>query len=214
MALQKGKFYNADTKSEVVTCHFNPDELSLSKTNQWNQKQVAGSNLPDVTFGGEGPQQLQMKLVFDSYEKRSDVRDATGKLLKLMQAPDGKNDSRPPHVEFGWGQFRSFRAVLTQFSQTFTLFLENGTPVRANVQVTLQEVPKGTSANRERGQNPTSVAIGARRVRVVQPGDTLDLLAAQELGDPTAWRVLAEANQLDDPRRLQPGQMLLIPSEF
>lgn len=208
MALQKGKFYNADTNAEVVTCHFNPDELTLSKSNTWSQKQVAGSNLPDMTFGGEGPQQLQMKLIFDTYEERGDVRAATSKLVGLMQAPDRKSDSRPPHVEFGWGQFRSFRSVIASFSQTFTLFLDNGTPVRATVQVTLQEVPL-----RQGGQNPTSQAAGARRMRVVQLGDTIDLLAAQELGDPTAWRVLAQVNNIDDPRRLRPGQSLLIPPE-
>src|SRR5262249_62096834 len=95
----------------------------------------------------------------------------------------------------------------------FTLFLSSGLPVRATLTIGLQEVPKDAAKNKSKGQNPTSRAAGARRVHVVQPGDTIDLIASTELGDPNAWRRLAEANALDDPRRLRAGQPLLIPEE-
>ncbi len=217
MGLAKGKFYNADSGAEVVECHFNPADLTINKSNQWKPKSSTGSNVPDVTFGGGGARTLQMSLVFDTYEAKSDVREATDKVLALMDADPIKTPSgsqkRPPHVEFGWGAFRSFRGVITQVSQKFTLFLPDGTPVRATLQVTLQEVPKAAAKNRGAGQNPTSLAAGARRMRVVQAGDTIDWIAAEELGDPNAWRRIAEANGLDDPRRLRPGRTLLIPAE-
>ena len=217
MGLQKLRFYNADTNAEVVQCHFNPDNLVIGKTNLWRPEQAAGANAPDVTFGGAGARTLRMTLIFDTYEKKSDVSRVTGKLLGLMDVAQYRGERgvelRPPHVEVGWGSFRSFRGVLTNINQTFTLFLPDGTPVRANLSVSLQEVPKVTARRRGRGQNPTSHAAGARRVRMVQPGDTIDWIAADELGEPTAWRVVAEANGLDDPRRLTPGQTLLIPPE-
>ena len=50
-------------------------------------------------------------------------------------------------------------------------------------------------------------------MRVVQLGDTIDQIATEEMGEPSDWRRLAEANNLDDPRRLRPGQVLLIPAE-
>ena len=55
--------------------------------------------------------------------------------------------------------------------------------------------------------------IGQEAAALVQPGDTIDLIASDELGAPTDWRRLAEANNLNDPRRLRPGQALLIPAE-
>jgi nucleoid-associated protein YgaU len=129
---------------------------------------------------------------------------------------DNKSDHRPPHVAFVWGSFRwpaqttdrSTKAVFESFNQKFTLFAENGKPVRAEITVGLKQVdlPAG-------GQNPTSRATGARRLRTVAAGDTIDLLAAQELGSPTEWRRLAILNDLEDPRRLRPGQVLLIPAE-
>ena len=36
-------------------------------------------------------------------------------------------------------------------------------------------------------------------------------LAADYLGDPTAWRRIAEANKIDDPLNLSPGLSLVVP---
>src|SRR5438132_1350285 len=62
------------------------------------------------------------------------------------------------------------------------------------------------------GQNPTSGTLHARRVHRVRAGDTLPHLAWREYGDPAAWRVIAEANGIDDPMRLAHGQELLLPA--
>jgi len=53
----------------------------------------------------------------------------------------------------------------------------------------------------------------AERVHVVQPGETLWHIAAQVAGDPHLWPQLYRANrdQIVDPSRLYPGQVLSIP---
>jgi hypothetical protein len=213
MALEKGRFYNADTGAEVVACQFNPETLQISRANKWDPAITSGSRVSDMTFAGTQPQQLVLNLLFDTYETRTDVQTKTKLLLGLMDIPSGTNQARPPHVEFGWGQYRSFRGVITNFSQTFSMFLETGVPVRAKVSVTLNEVPRQAAAARSGGQNPTSRQTGARRVRTIQPGDTLDYIAFQELGDSNKWRQLAETNRIEDPRRLPAGFQLYIPSE-
>ena len=43
-------------------------------------------------------------------------------------------------------------------------------------------------------------------------GDTLQSVAYRELGKPQYWRAIAELNAIDDPMRLSPGSVLLIPS--
>ena len=40
---KKAKFYNADTGSEVVECHFNPNDFTITRTNQWQSKRTSGS---------------------------------------------------------------------------------------------------------------------------------------------------------------------------
>ncbi len=50
---------------------------------------------------------------------------------------------------------------------------------------------------------------------VVQQGDTLWLISAPVYATGSRWQQIYDANRdiLDDPDRIQPGQVLLIPSE-
>ena len=118
-----------------------------------------------------------------------------------------------PDLVVSTGDHVSSEAAFGLLAGTLGALTADGTPVRATVQLTLQEVPRETAKNQRKGQNPTSVARGARKARMIQPGDTLDWIASDELGDPNAWRILADANGIEDPRRLRAGQVLLIPEE-
>jgi nucleoid-associated protein YgaU len=110
----------------------------------------------------------------------------------------------PPKVKFVWGRILSFEAYLTKFSQTLTLFKSDGTPVRATVKITLQQ-------SRDEGvfpaQNPTSLSA-ARKMWVVNAGETLDWIAYKEYGSAAHWRHIAEVNNLADPKNLRSGQIL------
>lgn len=46
----------------------------------------------------------------------------------------------------------------------------------------------------------------------VQPGDTLWSIASRMYGNPKRWRAIAAANPDVDPRRLRPGQRLILPT--
>jgi len=58
---------------------------------------------------------------------------------------------------------------------------------------------------------PPPGATEEARVVTVQKGDTLQKIAARELGDASRWRVLAEWNPGLDPKRLKRGQELRLP---
>ena len=110
-------------------------------------------------------------------------------------------------VEFRWGDFWSFKAVITEISQKFTLFRDTGAPVRATLDVTfLQAVEEG----RYPGQNPTTVGQPGYKRRVVKESETIDWIAFDEYGDSAMWRFIADTNNLDDPSKLKPGQVLAI----
>lgn len=65
------------------------------------------------------------------------------------------------------------------------------------------------------GGAAASVAPGASGARTytVKPGDTLSGIAKQQLGDGNAYMKIFEANrdQLSDPNKIKPGQVLKIP---
>ena len=46
----------------------------------------------------------------------------------------------------------------------------------------------------------------------VARGETLAGIAYESYGDATVWRCIADANALDDPRKLRPGTRLLVPA--
>ena len=211
MPLEKAYITNLET-NEQIPCLFNPTEYTISKSNRWDSVKVMGDDVPLPKFISGGAMQLTMTLFFDTYETGKDVREYTDKLFKLMQV-DPKLRSkkskkgRPPRCMFNWGRKWGFKAIITQMKQKFTLFLEDGTPVRATVTVTFQQVEKeGTYPP----QNPTTQGDLERSVRVVQPGDRLDLIAYQEYGDPTLWKHIATVNDIADPLSIQPGQRLVL----
>jgi hypothetical protein len=206
------KFISVDRPDIEIHCHFNPEQFTISKSNDWAEPKTVGDLQSQFQFNQEGLRSISgLTLWFDTYEQNQAVTTVTDKLRNLMTPSvkePGGDKLRPPHVRFLWGRLPSFTAVIRSISEEYKLFFTDGRPARSKVTLTLTEVPP-----RKKGQNPTSRAAGARRMYMVQMGDSLDWIAYTELGDSTSWRILADANGLDDPRRLRPGQMLLIPSE-
>jgi nucleoid-associated protein YgaU len=208
---------NLDT-GESVRCLFRPKEYQFSKTNSWTAGKVVGQDVQPPTFGGGQPKKVSLELLFDTYDTRPDVprqidvREITGKLWKMMYGTPRRQEpvtelTEPPHVEFRWGRFWSFEAVIESITEKFTLFSPEGMPLRSTVNISLLQAKK---ENAWPGQNPTSGGAHNFAVHVVKEGETIDTIAFEEYGDPNAWRHLAAANRLDDPTRLRPGQRLIV----
>jgi hypothetical protein len=199
-------------KEKPIECLFNPNEYTFSKGVTWNTHLVIGKNVPQLEFGGGGSMKLQMQLFFDTSSTGEDVRETTDRIWKLMNIDEkltnpNSSKGRPPMVQFQWGSTWTFKAVITNISQKFTLFRYDGTPVRATLDVSfLQAEEEG----RYPGQNPTTRGQPGYRQRMVNEGDTIDWIAFDEYGDSAMWRFIAETNNIDDPLRLRPGQVLAI----
>lgn len=197
------------TETDVVPVQFNPTEYSLSKSVQYGEQQLTGVETPVTQFVSGDAESLSMELFFDTYEKhgdhgpRTDVRELTGKLDRLLTA--GGDDHAPPHCRFVWGSL-VFKAVLESADEQFTMFLPNGVPVRARVNVTF----KGYSDSRDVASGGGSG--GGRKARRVTAGESLWQIATEEFGDPGKWRLVAEANGIENPRELEVGVELTIPS--
>ena len=205
-----------------IPCQFNPTEIRFSRGTRWSsdgeygffgdQNSVKKRNVPLAEFkNGEAPR-LKMSLFFDTTSLGMDVRVFTDLLValtvinpitKLMGA------ERPSTVKFIWGMFSasltmSFTAYIPDVSINFTMFLADGTPVRAEVEVEFVAVSTMLPF-----QNPTSRSE-ERSIWVVTEGQTLDWIANQNYGNPAHWRHIAKTNNLSNPKDLRPGQVLKI----
>ena len=197
-----------------VRFQFNPAQLELSQSANWQYSPaVATRSAAKVEFLGSEQQSLSLEIFLDaSDDPGSDrVREDVETLFSCLRpAPSSLPDrSSPPWVIFEWGRFSTvgFVAYVRQVSASYTLFSPTGAPIRATCQVSLEEIPQDTPR-----QNPTSGALTARSVHRLVAGDTLQSLAWREYGDAAAWRAIAEANEIDDPMRLEPGRELLLPA--
>ena len=211
--MPKAFIENVDTGDRIEVL-FNPKEYKISKSNAWQKSKTSGGNVPAMSFQNGNPASMTVQLFFDTYEKKEDVRKYTNKIAELMAVKikeGGKSKKlRPPKVKFHWGLNWTFNAVVTQMNQNFNLFLQNGTPVRATVDLTMQEVEDEKA---KPGQNPTSGGASGRRTHVVEAGETLDIIAFAELGDAAAWRSIADMNSIYDPLNLRPGSVLVVDPE-
>lgn len=210
---------------EKLEAWFNPKEYALGRTNKWEVKPVPGAPLPNTQFGGSDPHKLNIDLLFDDSESPDgDISTITSKLLEMMEVDPqfgsaDNNNARPPMVEFGWGKVLTFKAVCDSLNITYTLFKPDGTPIRALAKLGLTQVSKsaltatGGGAKRMNPpkQNPTTIAIGGLRSHMVRDGDSLQSIAYAAYGDATQWRVIADANGIDDPVHLRRGQILTVP---
>ena len=200
-----------DGKSSGVPCMFNPYEYSISKQNSYKEEQ-SNSKTSTKQFSKVGSKTLKLNLLFDTYEEGTSVTDITNRLWTFMEPVESEQASErlePPRVAFEWGNF-CFEAHLTSMTQKFTLFTHEGTPVRADVQVTFDQFKDPNDLPQ---QNPTSGGGPISRVWRVRRGDRLDLIAAEVYGDATRWRKIADYNQLTNPLALRPGLNLRIPLE-
>jgi hypothetical protein len=156
-----------------------------------------------------------LTLFFDTTDTGASVTTYTSKLVGLMEINSSlpgstptTNNARPPWVTFNWGDFHSFKAVVSSLSLTFEYFSSSGTPLRARAAITLTQYQEDMAFG---PQNPTSGTPRPHRVHRVQPGETLDRISALHFGDSTKWRRIADANGIEDPLALRPGSLLAIP---
>ncbi|HWO64726.1 MAG TPA: LysM peptidoglycan-binding domain-containing protein [Umezawaea sp.] len=197
----------------TVKFQFNPNRLALSKSVEWRRKpaRMAGqASLPE--FVGSGPRSLSVDVFLDATaEHDNSVEERVEKLMIACvptKASLRKKKPASPWVRFEWGTAKSvsFDGVLSSLSVDYSLFDVDGKPLRATCSLAIEEAGAGTP-----GQNPTSGSREARRTHRVVAGDSLPQLAWREYGDATVWRVIAEANDIDDPMVLVPGTELLVP---
>ena len=189
---------------ERIPVLFNPTQYSLNKSNQYKEVRIPGLNSPVLQYDCGSTRTLSMELFFDTFEKRTDVRKYTNKIFGLLEIK--KETHVPPICVFRWGRL-DLKCVLDHVDGTFLLFLTDGTPVRAKLNVTFKEYIGIKSQVRK---TPTESADHTK-TRTVKQGDTLCSIAAAEYNDPSKWRPIAKANRINNPRFIEPGKVLIIP---
>ena len=204
----------------IVPFLFNPAEFTVERTNQFTEMNIPGLPSSIFQFIKGGARTLTMDLFFDTYEEKIDVRlftdritgwDAGSLFSKLPDIAKGLMDidsdlHAPPVCLFIWGTY-IFPCIVERVSKRFTMFLPEGFPVRATLNVTLKECTEVVTQLKETSKS----SADRTKTWTVKEGDSLWFIAAQEYGNPALWRHIADANGIDNPLVLKPGMKLVIP---
>lgn len=221
LRFEKAKIYVLKEAPEVIDVMFNPEEYNLQKGSNFAEINVPGMDSPIIQYISGQQTTLKMTLYFDTYHHYQksplvplavamasgieDVRKYTDKLFDLLYVNGALHV--PPQCRFVWGSL-SFTGIVKEASQSFTMFLHNGKPVRARMDVTFGSVVSPVfSKKRAPFESPDRT-----KRRIVESGVQLFHIAQTEYGDPGMWRVIAKENGILNPRKITAGQVLKVPS--
>jgi len=142
MTLVKAKLYS--TEAPTIDFMFNPTELSFQgvvETQESKGGRPKQTGKPKVSFSNTKAYKITIsKIMFDTYENESDVvKEHISNFRKAVEFVTGKD--RPPIYMFQWGDHIYMkRCFVEQLTYKLTMFLPNGTPVRAVIDsLTLKE---------------------------------------------------------------------------
>jgi hypothetical protein len=215
--------------NESVEVQYNPTEIAFDKGAQLAEISIPGLDAPLQQYIRGQAEKLTLELFFDTTDEgmgdtvRS-VTTLTDRIYRLVKVEPERH--APPVCVFVWNQAfpgstigsltdvtvsgqrrHGFQCVVESVRQKFTLFSPRGVPLRATLTVTLREY-------RTLEQQLDQLRLSSpdrTHSHVLERGDTLARIADRYYERPGEWRPIAEANAIEDPRRLTPGTFLRIP---
>jgi hypothetical protein len=206
-------FLKEKSGGESVTVQFNPDSLKVSFANQLVQPQ-GGDQAAGNTgrqFVGAGTTKLALTLWFDvtamTENPVDDVRRLTSKVIFFMTPQKDKQDAQklvPPGVRFSWGTFL-FDGMVDGLEESLEFFAPDGMPLRASIALTLSQ--QKILVSEFKGDGSVKPAPGSKPLSSAKSGDSVQSMAGDK-GKSGGWQGIAAANGIEDPLRLQPGQLL------
>ena len=219
----------SDAPEDSYTVQVNPSSYTLNHLLNYSYHRGQGFSGSEAVYSDSPPVNLEFEFLFDgtgvvpkpstlgdvplvgaiasalSKDEPFVVMDEIKKFNALVYEYSGEIH-RPRQVLLVWGTL-AFPCVLTSVAYRFTLFKEDGTPLRAVAKCSFCEsMPVAESELRKNKKSPDLTHL-----RDVRDGDTLPLLAHEIYGNPQLYLEVARANKLVNFRRLRPASRLSFP---
>ena len=225
LAPAKFRVYKVGTDYEDIPVQYNPNKLTFTKKPKIAEIPIPGLDTPLKQFIRGETETLSIELFFDTTElgmgdTATSVTTKTDQFYGFVKI--NPQTHAPPVCAFIWAENfpgnelpamyqnqrrTQFKGIVTEVKQEFKLFGPTGTPLRATLTLSMSEFKTQHDQIVELNlQSPDHT-----RSYLLERGDTLAAVAYKNLENPAEWRHLADSNDIEDPRRLEPGQTLLIP---
>jgi len=217
-----------------IDVQFNPESLKLGYSNSIQGGTQSGSS--SMQFVGQSTTKLSFDLWFDvsaplpdrklkdgvpDASAAKDVRKLTKYVVDFMKPTEKKKETTKadgkettveravaPIVRFSWGAFQ-FDGIIDSVNETIDFFSSEGHALRSqlSVSMTQQDFPPDLLRGSDPGGDAPTPGISLQTA--VTAGDSLQSLAG-DLGLGEDWQSLADLNDIEDPRNLDPGALLTL----
>lgn len=204
-------------KIDTFEAMFNPESIAQKYEIQYDKSQGMGSSGSSLNYTKSKPSDLSLSLVLDGTGTTAmgvmqlvppkTVSERVKQFLDLTFDMNGLIHE-PNYLVVEWaGLLEPFSCRLGSVDVRYTHFDRDGKPLRATLEIKLiSDQSIDDLQKKERKSSPD-----LSHSRVVEAGDTLPLLAKEIYGSSAHYLWVAQANDLDEIRRLTPGQRLVFP---
>ncbi|MCK9182476.1 MAG: hypothetical protein M0P13_06320 [Fibrobacteraceae bacterium] len=214
MAVQKLKLTKCKNKGRAEDKGFAPFAVLLNPENYTITSKIAYNNKEsgqELKFNSDSLDVIKFSaLTFDSTgaipdSGRLNVKKRIDQLKKVICAYDG-SEHETPVVKLEWGSLIRY-ARLSDMNVQYVLFSEDGTPLRATVDLSFieAELEKEILAKKNKSSPDMTHLVE------VKAGDSLPLMCSQIYNDASYYLEVARVNGLSNFRQLKAGSYLYFP---
>ncbi|MEO1513381.1 MAG: LysM peptidoglycan-binding domain-containing protein [Bacteroidota bacterium] len=199
---------------KTYTALINPDSFQVQHTISYNEQQAPGTTTPQLKFKCIPSKKITFKLIFDGTGLVSTASQAQLQKTVPQQLDDFKDTTikyegdihEPYFLELVWGT-SIFEGYITSLSVSYKLFKPDGTPIRAEADVTFSTSNSASDANKS--ADPKSPDL--THIRQIKSGDRLPNMCNDIYKDTNTYIQVARYNQVNHIRSLRIGRKLSFP---
>lgn len=199
---------------------FNPESYSFSYTNEYQKYQGINTSGRTARYSLTRSRQLSLKLIIDDSSAtaglfaglssvgpfpRTTVHDRVEEFLNFTTRMDGDLHA-PRYLRIEWGDL-IFDCRLASVNVNYTLFSRSGIAIRAELDTVFIEDLEESKRLKEEGKNSPDLT----HTRTITSGDTLPLMSDRIYHDPNYYIQIAQANRLNNFRKLKAGTVINFP---
>ncbi|MCH2233064.1 MAG: LysM peptidoglycan-binding domain-containing protein [Crocinitomicaceae bacterium] len=197
--------------SEVDFCivQINPASYKHSHKVNYDSKVPIGASGAELEFQGIPPETVSFKIYFDGtgiVDEQKNIQDLID-IFKEVCFKYQDEIHQPNYLIISWGTL-VFKCKLTSLELNYTLFKPDGTPLRAEAEVSFEEALDALEISKDADNKSPDLTHEI----LIKAGDNLPQICFNVYGDSSYYLDVAKYNGLTNFRNLKPGTVIHLPS--
>jgi len=208
-------YTDENDKEHSYVFQYNPNSIKIDKSIDWAAADGNQKNVPEKQFVNGQARTLSISNIFfdtttignmSVYTNFIQPIESMG-VVRSFKVTSDKTIKRPPYITLSWGKSSYFfESVLTKIDYTFKMFTREGIPVRAEVNLSFEEIITETT------KKPEVKNQKEAKTYITKKGETLYEIAEKEYRDSNKWKIIATANEIDNPFKVPTAITLTLPA--